>query len=444
MKESVKLIAVLLVGAALAFVGFSLKSRQGDASQGSGSVENLQLQLTETVRRLDEVEQKLDEARKDAEENKSGLGDAQTKLVEVQRNLVEDKQSITDLQGALAKNSSELASRSAAPMPAPAPVSAPAPAPAAAFSTDKSMRFLAIIKGDYSSGSGFIAKFKTGTCLITNAHVLSGNTTFTAQLADGSSIDLEGLRCAQGRDIVSVDNSKLTDGFEVMDDVTTGAAIGDDVVILGNSMGGGVITQIPGKITGIGPDLVEVDAKFVSGNSGSPVVHVKTGKVIGIATYSMIQKISGDFGKDSSFANTERRFAYRIDNIPGWQATGWPTFEQEGQIVHGIQERTTALLDLAKDLNKTGEVHYAMFMDSTNPLHSIVGDFKDDMERYSSTDTHYNESKEQFMSNVTDFCTQDIEQIRPDQFSPYHAKTLADQIEERQEMAQFFKDYRKW
>ena len=338
MKESVKLIAVLLVGAALAFVGFSLKSRQDDASQGSGSLESLQFQLTETVRRLDEVEQKLEQAKKDADENKSGLGDAQTKLTEVQRNLADDKQSITDLQGALAKNSSELATRLVvpAPVPAPAPAAAPA-APTAAFSTDKSMRFLAIIKGDYSSGSGFIAKFKTGTSLITNAHVLSGNTTFTAQLADGSNIDLEGLRCAQGRDIVSVDNSKLTDGFEVMDDVTTGTSIGDDVVILGNSMGGGVITQIPGKITGIGPDLVEVDAKFVSGNSGSPVVHVKTGKVIGIATYSMIQKVTGDFGKDSSFANTERRFAYRIDNIPGWQTTGWAAFEQEGQIVHGVQ-----------------------------------------------------------------------------------------------------------
>ncbi len=443
MKESVKLIAVLLVGAALAFVGFSLKSRPGDPSQDAGAPESLQLQLTDTVRRVDELEQKLDQAKKEAEDNKSGLGDTQAKLAEVQRNLADDKTSITGLQAALSKNSSELEARLAAPAPAPAPIAAPSAAPAA-FSTDKLMRFLAIIKGDHSMGSGFIAKFKTGTSLITNAHVLSGNTTFTAQLADGSTIDLEGLRCAQGRDIVSVDNSKLTDGFEVMDDVSSGTAIGDDVVILGNSMGGGVITQIPGKITGIGPDLVEVDAKFVPGNSGSPVIHVKTGKVIGIATYAVLQKIDGDIGKDSAFANTERRFAYRIDNIPGWQTTAWPTFEQEGQIVLGVRDRTNALLDLAKDLNKTGEVHYAMFMDSSNPLHSIVEDFKDDMERYTPNDTHYNTSKEQFMSNVTDFCTQDIDQIHPDQFSPYHAKTLADQIEERQAMAKFFKDYRSW
>ncbi len=42
-----------------------------------------------------------------------------------------------------------------------------------------------------------------------------------------------------------------------------------------------------GRSRGSDRALVEVDAKFVEGNSGSPIIHVKTGKVIGIATFAL-------------------------------------------------------------------------------------------------------------------------------------------------------------
>ena len=49
--------------------------------------------------------------------------------------------------------------------------------------------------------------------------------------------------------------------------------------------GGGVINTIISQLTGIGSNLVESDAQFVHGNSGSPIIDVKNGKVIGVATY---------------------------------------------------------------------------------------------------------------------------------------------------------------
>ena len=76
-----------------------------------------------------------------------------------------------------------------------------------------------------------------------------------------------------------------------MDHVDENASIDDDVVVLGNAEGGGVINTIKGKIVGVGPNLVEVDAAFVPGNSGSPIIHLKTGKVIGVATYLIIAQI---------------------------------------------------------------------------------------------------------------------------------------------------------
>ena len=46
--------------------------------------------------------------------------------------------------------------------------------------------------------------------------------------------------------------------------------IGDDVVVLGNSGGGGVITSIPGKVVGVGPDRIEVSAEFIQATPGAP------------------------------------------------------------------------------------------------------------------------------------------------------------------------------
>jgi hypothetical protein len=49
-----------------------------------------------------------------------------------------------------------------------------------------------------------------------------------------------------------------------MADVEATARLGDPVVVLGNSGGGGVVTSLPGELVGIGPDRVEVTAAVYS------------------------------------------------------------------------------------------------------------------------------------------------------------------------------------
>jgi len=87
--------------------------------------------------------------------------------------------------------------------------------------------------------------------------------------------------------------------------------IGDPVVVLGNSDGRGVVTEIRGKVIGVGPREIEVDAAFVIGNSGSPVLD-RHGRVIGIATYLRDCRDDEDWSKADTRFNGIRRFALRL------------------------------------------------------------------------------------------------------------------------------------
>ena len=86
------------------------------------------------------------------------------------------------------------------------------------------------------------------------------------------------------------------------------------VVVFGNSAGGGVVTTLRGKMQGVGPQKVEVDATFVAGNSGSPIVAYDYDAVIGMATYAT-QEPQVDWTKRSTRFAEVRRFGVRIDDV---------------------------------------------------------------------------------------------------------------------------------
>ena len=93
--------------------------------------------------------------------------------------------------------------------------------------------------------------------------------------------------------------------------------IGEAVTILGNSDGRGVVTEIRGHILGVGPQQIEVDAPFVAGNSGSPVLN-RVGRVVGVASYLRNCRDNADWSKRNTRYNGVRRFALRLSGIR-WQ-----------------------------------------------------------------------------------------------------------------------------
>ena len=173
---------------------------------------------------------------------------------------------------------------------------------------------------------GFVAKFGAGTFLVTNAHVAArAKGAMNEDILDGNQAQGGTAAVAVGHDVFTMALKPGGTPFEIMIGVDQNASIGDEVVVLGNAEGAGVINTIQGTIVGLGPNLVEVDAPFQPGNSGSPIIHLKTGKVIGIATYLTIRKYDSAT-KVAVKERIVRRFGYRLDSVKTWQPVNWQGF----------------------------------------------------------------------------------------------------------------------
>jgi len=195
------------------------------------------------------------------------------------------------------------------------------------------LKALVIVKGDYSEGSGFIAKLHNQYFVVTNEHVLSGNKEFTITDMDGNKIPTNGaLYGAVDYDvaIMKVPDSVGKHYLEILADPEGNTKVGDPVTVPGNSFGAEVPSQINGDLLAIGPQLVEVSAQLQHGISGSPIIDRTADKVIGIATMSITYR----YDSASSGLTTETRwFGYRVDNINtdnGWVKIDWARFRDEG------------------------------------------------------------------------------------------------------------------
>jgi hypothetical protein len=133
--------------------------------------------------------------------------------------------------------------------------------------------------------------------------------------------------------------------MEIMQGVDQNALIGDEIAVLGNPRGGGVIHPVTGRIVGIGPQLVEISAAIVAGNSGSPVVHLKTGKVIAVASYLQYEK--GDMTRGKS-GTAVRRFCYRLDSIKKWERVRWADFNDDAETIEKVRTRTNDLCTVVR------------------------------------------------------------------------------------------------
>ena len=168
-------------------------------------------------------------------------------------------------------------------------------------------KLVVVTCGD-KAGSGFIVRDGGRPYLFTNAHVVRKGVVI-AQRLDGTRLRLGPRDDAVGRDMVRF---ALEDESVPAFDLAAGVPnIGDPVVVLGNSDGRGVVTEIRGKVIGVGPREIEVDAAFVIGNSGSPVLD-RHGRVIGIATYLRDCRNDEDWSKTNTRFNGIRRFALRL------------------------------------------------------------------------------------------------------------------------------------
>lgn len=187
---------------------------------------------------------------------------------------------------------------------------------------DRVRESLVVISCPNGRASGFLLKDKEKTYLYTNEHVVRLATSFEARLLSGNVVKTGAFQIPEGegdvvRFVVETNMPALKMSAET-------PKIGAVVSVLGDSGGAGVVTEIGGRIVGVGPDRIETDARFVPGNSGSPILNA-AGDVVGIATYATKRK--HDWTTAGTRFEDVRRFGYRIDNLK-WRDVSWDLYRR--------------------------------------------------------------------------------------------------------------------
>lgn len=194
-----------------------------------------------------------------------------------------------------------------APSPAAAPVTSspstpmalPVPVPPAAAATpvpasleevvSAAIAAVVLIDTPNARGSGF---FVTADTLITNAHVVEGNSSVTLKLSDGSSMPARVLRSEPEVDIAIVRVNTPRAGQATLQLGSVAAARpGQEVIAIGSALGMLQNTVTRGIVSGIrnagGVMLIQTDAAINRGNSGGPLLD-RSGRVIGITTLKIV------------------------------------------------------------------------------------------------------------------------------------------------------------
>jgi hypothetical protein len=224
-----------------------------------------------------------------------------------------------------------------------------APLPPAKLTADQA-RAVVLIKGDNAEGTGFLIKTPDGPFVVTNLHVIANNPNIKITTSAGATITMLSAKGASDRDLAML--AIKDEGYGYLDcaaDISKTVQPGDEVITPGNSQGGEVMLNTSGKVLGIGPERVEFDNPIYHGNSGGPVFHVSSAKVLGVVTEAMPVDLSNSLDK-ASFASRQsaisskmRYFGLRLDTVPSWVPLDWNRFQAETAFLDNFDKQSRSL-----------------------------------------------------------------------------------------------------
>ena len=199
---------------------------------------------------------------------------------------------------------------------------------------------VAIIKAEFDgnvyNGTGFLCSMDGKKYLVTNRHVVNVPKNVQVCFQDGRMFALPNntpVEVALNRDLVRFEIPTATKCLETVSDVPN---IGESVEFYGNAGGQSVITVTSGKIMAIGLERIEIDASIQSGNSGSPLIRVRDGKVLGVTTISTFNKMDDPSKKGTRYdpkIRATREFAVRFTSVK------WIPMKY-GSFLHKVAVRT--------------------------------------------------------------------------------------------------------
>ena len=183
------------------------------------------------------------------------------------------------------------------------------------------------VGGRRSSGTGFVVSLNDWAYVVTNQHVLFGLRNLRLKTFAGRTIQPKTFYVSPKHDLARIGFS-LTDveGLSVLQLSPAEPVFGQAIYVVGNSAGGGVATFLSGNVEGIADDRIEVSAKFVEGNSGSPIVDAR-GRVLGVATYATRTAAPSWLQEKTRFAKV-RRFALRLEEATRFKKISWRQYQR--------------------------------------------------------------------------------------------------------------------
>ena len=188
---------------------------------------------------------------------------------------------------------------------------------------------VATVEGEEGVGTGFLCEMDGKKYFVTNRHVAKQRGRMTAYYLDGKQMEfgLDAIiEVAENRDLVRFEIQSERQFLKLSDKTPD---IGDAIEFYGNAGGGKVVTVTAGKILAVGQERIEIDCPIQGGNSGSPLVRVADGCVIGVTTISTFNRLSGDASKvgtryDPNVKLT-REFAVRFSGVT-WRSMSYGKF----------------------------------------------------------------------------------------------------------------------
>ena len=205
------------------------------------------------------------------------------------------------------------------------------------------LKSLVSVETDLGHGTGFIVTHDGKKYLVTNLHVLNSLKYITFTLMNGETISPTTIEVNQSCDLARVDVSDTQ--LTALTLETNAPDIGARICVYGDSGGEKVFTRLPGKVLGIGPDKLEVDADFIPGNSGSPIVS-SNGSVLGVATYLVMRTSASQLYATGTRFEKPRRFGLRYEPHSDWKQVPTSDLIKQHALLKEVEDYLVSVLSI--------------------------------------------------------------------------------------------------
>ncbi len=213
---------------------------------------------------------------------------------------------------------------------------APPPEPPPPVLTDEQVRAVVTIKGDKAQGAGFLIRSPDGLFVATHLHLLAANPNVKIFTNSGAPITTLSLKGAVDRDLAlfAVQDDHLS-CLPLATDSANSVEAGDQVIIPDIGQQAEVLFGKPGKVIGLGPERIDFDNAMGPNSSGTPVIHVKSGRVLAMVTAEKQVDVSEVLAKAwpanpaPGSASIIPYFGLRLTAVQGWETYDQPRFLSE-------------------------------------------------------------------------------------------------------------------